>query len=46
VAAAEKNLSADQLKKFAMFEGVMRVDGSAHAPHGTAHQHSTQPNKH
>lgn len=46
VAAAEKNLSADQLKKFAMFEGVMRVDGSAHAPHGTSHEHSTHPNKH
>jgi hypothetical protein len=46
VAAAEKNLSADQLKKFAMFEGVMRVDGSAHAPHGTAHEHSAHPKKH
>lgn len=46
VAAAEKNLSADQLKKFAMFEGVMRVDGSAHAPHGTGHEHSAPPKKH
>ena len=46
VAAAEKNLSADQLKKFAMFEGVMRVDGSAHASHGTAHEHSGHPKKH
>jgi hypothetical protein len=52
VAAAEKNLSADQLKKFAMFEGVMRVDGSAHAPHAPHAPHAdgagqhAQPGKH
>lgn len=40
VAAAEKKLPVDVLKKLAMFEGVVKVDHAphgAHAPHPAAH---------
>lgn len=39
VAAAEKQMSSDQIKKFAMFEGVVKVDGGAHDPHTANHGH-------
>ena len=37
IAAAEKNMTSDQVKKFAMFEGVVKVDGGAHDPHTANH---------
>lgn len=37
IAAAEKQMTSDQVKKFAMFEGVVKVDGGAHDPHAKNH---------
>lgn len=46
VLAAEKQMSSDQVKKFAMFEGLVKVDGGAHEPHSTGHGHNVNSNKH
>lgn len=37
VAAAEKHMTSDQVKKFAMFQGVVKVDGGSHDPHTANH---------
>ncbi|MEY4100756.1 MAG: hypothetical protein RL300_1927 [Pseudomonadota bacterium] len=41
IAAAEKQMTSDQIKKFAMFEGVVKVDGGAHDPHTANHGHTS-----
>jgi len=46
VQMSEAKLSADQLKKLSMFEGVVKVDGASHGAHSTSQEHHTQPNKH
>ena len=38
-AAAEKKLPADQIRKFAMFDGIVKVEAGAHGAHGTAAGH-------
>jgi hypothetical protein len=43
VQAAEAKLSADQLKKLAMFEGIVNVDPSGHAAHGAHGAHAAHP---
>jgi periplasmic copper chaperone A len=46
VQAAESKLSADQLKKLAMFDGVVKVDQTQHGAHGAhgAHDaHASHP---
>lgn len=40
VSAAENNLSADELKKFSMFEGTMKADGSHHESHPVNQGHA------
>ncbi|MFM8555384.1 MAG: copper uptake system-associated protein [Betaproteobacteria bacterium] len=37
VAAAERRLSAEHVRKLSLFEGILRVDGGAHHGHGHAH---------
>ena len=37
IAAAEKKLPADQVAKFAMFDGVVKVDGAGHGAHAPGH---------
>jgi hypothetical protein len=37
--AAESRLPAETLRKFASFEGMLRVDGGAHGAHGTHPKH-------
>ena len=39
VQLAESKLSADQLKKLSMFEGVVKVDPGQHGAHGTHASH-------
>jgi hypothetical protein len=39
VVAAEKRLPADQLKKLALFEGMVKIEGGSHHGHGAAHRH-------
>jgi hypothetical protein len=39
VQLAESKLSADQLKKLSMFEGVVKVDQGQHGAHGTHASH-------
>jgi hypothetical protein len=41
IAAAEKQMPSDQVKKFALFEGVVKVDGGAHDPHTVNHGHAS-----
>jgi hypothetical protein len=41
--SAERLLPADTLKKFASFEGMLRVDGGAHDAHGAHGTHGTPP---
>ena len=43
IAAAEKKISSDQVKKFAMFEGVVQVDGGVHDLHTANHGHTSKP---
>lgn len=38
--AAEKNLPADELKKFSMFDGSVKADGSAHELHRVKRGHA------
>lgn len=40
VAMAEKQMTSDQVKKLAMFEGVVKVGAGAHDPHTTHHGHA------
>ncbi len=42
IISAEKKLPIDQVKKFAMFEGVVKVGPGAHHPNNTAHGHAEQ----
>jgi hypothetical protein len=37
--AAESRLPAETLRKFASFEGMLRLDGGAHGAHGTHPKH-------
>jgi len=46
VLAAEKQMSSDQVKKFAMFEGVVKVDGGAHDSHSKGHENNGHSKKH
>jgi lipopolysaccharide export system protein LptA len=39
VQLAEAKLSADQLKKLSMFEGVVKVDQGQHGAHGSHASH-------
>ena len=41
IAAAEKQMPAEQVKKLALFEGVVKVDGGAHDPHTVNHGNAT-----
>ena len=41
IAAAEKKMPSEQLKKFALFEGIVKVDGGAHDPHTVNNGHAT-----
>jgi hypothetical protein len=41
IAAAEKQMPSDQVKKFALFEGVVKVDGGAQDPHTVKHGHAS-----
>jgi hypothetical protein len=41
IAAAEKQMPAEQVKKLALFEGVVKVDGGAHDPHAVNHGNAT-----
>ena len=41
IAAAEKKMPSEQVKKLALFEGIVKVDGSAHDPHTVNHGHAT-----
>ena len=46
VLAAEKQMSSDQIKQFAMFEGVVKVDGGARDPHSKGHENNAHSKKH
>ena len=35
ISTAEKNIPTEQVKKFALFEGMVKVDGGKHDPHGS-----------
>jgi hypothetical protein len=37
VAAAEKRLPLDQVKKFSLFEGVLKIEAGSHHGHGHSH---------
>jgi len=37
MAAVERKLPADQVAKFAMFDGVVKVDGAGHGAHAAGH---------
>ncbi len=39
VQTAEAKLSADQLKKLSMFDGIVKVDPAAHGAHGAHAAH-------
>ena len=40
VVAAEKRLPADQVKKFSLFDGLVRIEaGKNHGHHGSEHKH-------
>ncbi len=39
IAASEKQMPSDQIKKFSMFEGVVKVEGAANVPHTAGHGH-------
>lgn len=41
IAAAEKKMPSEQVKKLALFEGIVKVDGGAHDPHTANHGHAT-----
>lgn len=41
IVVAEKQIPFEQVKKFALFEGVVKVDGGAHDPHTVNHGHAT-----
>lgn len=41
IAAAERKMPTEQVKKLAMFEGIVKVDGGAHDPHTANQGHST-----
>jgi hypothetical protein len=41
VSSAEKLMPTEQVKKLALFEGVVKVDGGAHDPHKVNHGHAT-----
>jgi len=41
--SAERRLPAEILKKFASFEGMLRVDGGAHDAHGVHGAHGKHP---
>jgi len=41
IAAAEKKMPSEQVKKFALFEGIVKVDGGDHDPHTANHGHAT-----
>ena len=41
-ADAEKQLPPDMVRKFAMFDGIVKVEGGAHGAHGGAHGTSKQ----
>jgi len=41
IAVAEKQMPAEQVKKLALFEGVVKVDGGAHDPHTVNHGNAT-----
>ena len=41
IAAAESQMPAVHVKKFALFEGVVKVDGGAHDPHTVKHGNAT-----
>ena len=43
VQSAEAKLSADQLKKLSMFEGVVKVDQGQHGAHGAHDAHASHP---
>ena len=43
VMASEKLLPAEDLKRFAMFEGMIKVNAGSHASHGAAHTNAPQP---
>jgi multidrug efflux pump subunit AcrA (membrane-fusion protein) len=43
VQLAEAKLSADQLKKLSMFEGVVKVDQGQHGAHGAHDAHASHP---
>ena len=35
ISTAEKNIPTEQVKKFALFEGMVKVDGGKHDPHAS-----------
>jgi hypothetical protein len=37
VAAAEKKLTTEQRRKFSLFDGIIKVEGGAHAAHPPVH---------
>ena len=39
VSSAERKLPADQIRKFSMFDGVIKVDGLGHAAHSRSRSH-------
>jgi hypothetical protein len=41
IAASEKKMPSEQVKKLALFEGILKVDGGAHDPHTANHGHAT-----
>lgn len=41
IAAAEKKMPSEQVKKWALFEGVVKLDAGAHDPHTVSHGHAT-----
>lgn len=41
IAASEKKMPSEQVKKLALFEGILKVDGGALDPHTANHGHAT-----
>jgi hypothetical protein len=46
VAAAEKRLPPEQVKKFALFEGVVKIEGGSHHGHSHGHGHGAAHKPH
>ncbi len=45
VVAAEKRLPPEQVKKFALFEGVVKIEGGSHHGHSHGHGSAHKPHK-